>query len=111
MPLCQPDRTPPCILASLTVQIPWEITPSPADPAMNTEVITNDNGTESEPLLVDVNFDNIQVVKTCTSSPSVCLCPTPMVVLLQQLRRRSQAKSWSFTRWTSDRFLALPGPA
>jgi len=42
---------------------------------MNTEVITNDNGTESEPLLVDVNFDNIQVVKTCTASPSFACVP------------------------------------
>lgn len=71
-PLCQFNRTSPdCLLTSLMIQIPWEITPPPADPPMETDILINDNGTQSEPFFVGVDMDHLQILKTCTGSLSL----------------------------------------
>jgi hypothetical protein len=54
-------------MTDLVVQIPWEIT-VPGEAPLPTEIIINDNGTQSHPFLVVVVPNQVQILKTCMIS-------------------------------------------
>jgi uncharacterized protein (TIGR03437 family) len=69
--VCEGNRTVPgCSMTALTVQVPFEMVLQ-AEPPLPTELIVNDNGTQSEPFLVAADEDHIHALTTCETQGSM----------------------------------------
>jgi uncharacterized protein (TIGR03437 family) len=69
--ICEGNRAAPgCSMTALTVQVPFEMVLQ-AEPPLPTELIVNDNGTQSEAFLVAADEDHIHVLTTCETQGSM----------------------------------------
>lgn len=77
-PSCTDNTSSPaCILTALTVQIPFEVTPTPDPFQPNGELSVNDNGTESAHFSILVQFDSIHILTVCDKTGPGLVIPLP----------------------------------